>query len=165
MRIGELAAQLGINPKTIRFYEAAGLLPEPERTPAGYRIYAPADTERLTFIKTAQRLGLSLDDIRQILTFRDNGERPCGHVRHLLGRHAADIQRRITELEQLRDQLLDLEARAQHLADNDAAYCGIITHTPAARDQGHDLDRDGHQRPDGRSCCRHGDQRADEREK
>ncbi|MFB7116162.1 MerR family DNA-binding protein [Streptomyces sp. NPDC056291] len=56
----------------------------PERTPSGYRVYTDADAERLRFIKSAQRLGLSLDDIREILAFRDRGELPCGHVRHLV---------------------------------------------------------------------------------
>lgn len=133
MRIGELASRLGLNPRTIRFYEATGLLPEPERTPAGYRVYSSADTERLTFIKTAQRLGLTLDDIREILAFRDRGQTPCGHVRQLLTRHVADLTARISELQQLRAQLVELEARSNELADASDGYCAIIAHThPAA---------------------------------
>ena len=53
MRIGELAAELGLNPKTIRYYEEIGLLPQPRRTPAGYRLYEAADRERLAFILTS----------------------------------------------------------------------------------------------------------------
>ena len=67
MRIGELADRLGVTTKSIRFYESIGLLPDPARTASGYRDYAEADAERLTFIKTAQRLGLSLDEIREIM--------------------------------------------------------------------------------------------------
>lgn len=130
MRIGELAAELGVTSKTIRFYESSGLLPAPERTPAGYRLYGPQDVERLTFIKSAQRLGLSLDDIREILAFRDQGELPCHHVRHLLTRQAADIQRRIKELQALRDQLIDLESRTHGLSVTDTGYCAILSHTP-----------------------------------
>ncbi len=67
MQIGELADRVGVNTKTIRYYESIKLLPEPARTPAGYRIYGPDDETRLTFIKTAQHLGLSLDEIREVL--------------------------------------------------------------------------------------------------
>ncbi|MEU7401895.1 heavy metal-responsive transcriptional regulator [Streptomyces sp. NPDC044948] len=130
MRIGELAAELGVTPKTIRFYESGGLLPAPERTSAGYRVYGPQDVERLAFIKSAQRLGLSLDDIREILVFRDQGEPPCHHVRQLLTRQAADIQRRIDELQALREQLLDLEGRTRGLAVTDTGYCAIVSHAP-----------------------------------
>src|SRR5690606_16567547 len=73
MRIGELAERLGVNPKTIRYYESIGLLSPPERTPAGYRIYGEDALERLTFIKTAQRLGITLDETREILALRDRG--------------------------------------------------------------------------------------------
>ncbi len=134
MRIGELADRLEISPKAIRFYEASGLLPEPERTSAGYRIYEESDVERLTFIKSAQRLGLSLDDIQEILAFRDHGELPCGHVRRLLARQVADIQRRIDELKALRDQLTELDARTRDLSVTDSGYCAIISHSSPATD-------------------------------
>src|SRR3546814_457103 len=85
MRIGELAARLAINTKTIRYYEGIGLLPPPDRTASGYRAYDEDDVERLTFIKTAQRLGITLDEIREILAFRERGERPCEYVRDEIG--------------------------------------------------------------------------------
>lgn len=129
MRIGELATQLGLNPKTIRFYEASGLLPEPERTASGYRTYTRADAERITFIKTAQRLGMSLDEIREILAFRDRGQPPCGYVRQTLRRQVAGIDQRIAELVRLRGQLLTLEDETKQLAEDEGCYCGIIEHT------------------------------------
>ena len=58
LKIGELAKRLGLNPRTIRFYEGAGVLPKPERTAGGYGIYTAEDEERLRFIKAGQRLGL-----------------------------------------------------------------------------------------------------------
>ncbi len=76
MRIGELGERLGVNTKTIRYYESIGLVPEPERTSSGYRIYSEADVERLVFIKSAQRLGLALDEVREILALRERGRRP-----------------------------------------------------------------------------------------
>ena len=130
MRIGELAAAVGLNPKTIRFYEGAGLLPPPARRPSGYRDYGPDDLARLTFIRTAQRLGLPLADIGEILAFRDRGQRPCGYVLSALARQAAELDQRIAELEQLRDELHDLQGRAADLPDQDEGdcYCHVIEH-------------------------------------
>jgi len=102
MRIGELAGELGLNPRTIRFYESIGVLPEPARTGSGYRDYAEPDIERLRFIKLTRSLGLSLDDIREILALRDRGESPCSYVRWVIEERAAAIDDRIRELERAR---------------------------------------------------------------
>src|SRR3954454_5311315 len=112
MRIGELDDRLGVTTKSIPFYESIGLLPEPARTTSGYRDYAEADAERLTFIKTAQRLGLSLDEIGEIIAFRDRGQQPCGYVADVLHRQVTDLDRRIKEMRTLREELKALEARA-----------------------------------------------------
>jgi len=89
MRIGELAGELGLNPRTIRYYEGIGLLPQPDRTGGNYRAYGREDWERLQFIKAAQRLGLTLDEIREVLAFAERGEPPCGFVRERLRREVA----------------------------------------------------------------------------
>jgi DNA-binding transcriptional MerR regulator len=128
MRIGELADRFGVTTKSIRFYESIGLLPGPARTPSGYRDYAEADAERLTFIKTAQRLGLSLDEIREIIAFRDRGQQPCGYVAEVLHRQVAELDRRIREMRQLRDELKALEAKAALGDHEDGGYCGVIEH-------------------------------------
>jgi DNA-binding transcriptional MerR regulator len=129
MRIGELAEGVGVTTKTVRFYESIGLMPAPARTPSGYRDYGDADTQRLTFIKTAQRLGLSLDEIGEIIAFRDRGQRPCSYVADLLHRQVADLDRRLREMRRLRDELKELEARAAAGdASGDGAYCGVIEH-------------------------------------
>jgi DNA-binding transcriptional MerR regulator len=130
MRIGQLADRFDLNTKTIRYYEDIGLLPEPERTAAGYRLYAEADADRLRFIKTAQRLGLTLDDIREILAFKERGQTPCGYVHGLLRQHAQDLERRIAEMQALRDELLVLVDRAQQLPTKGTAYCALIEHRP-----------------------------------
>jgi DNA-binding transcriptional MerR regulator len=90
VRIGELADAVGVNPKTIRFYEDIALLPQPERRPSGYRDYSEDDRDRLVFVRTAQRLGLALADIKEILAFRERGEQPCGYVRSVLARQAGE---------------------------------------------------------------------------
>lgn len=79
----------------IRYYESIGLLPQPQRTATGYREYGSADADRPIFVKTAQRLGMSLDDIREIFAFRDRGEPPCAYVRAVLDEQVADIDQRI----------------------------------------------------------------------
>lgn len=131
MRIGELARQVGVNPKTVRYYESIGLLPAAERTSAGYRVYNQDDADRVGFIKAAQRLGMRLDEIAEVLALRDAEQRPCGYVRSVLHDHVTDIDNRIAELQRLRQQLLDLDQRADRLAaDPDAttASCPLIDH-------------------------------------
>ena len=128
MRIGELADRLGINTKTIRYYEGIGLLPVPERTQSGYRIYGEGDSERITFIKTAQRLGITLDEIGEILTLRESGEQPCGYVRDVLRREVAEIGQRIEELTALRDELVALEGLADGLPRSGPGSCRLIEH-------------------------------------
>lgn len=128
MRIGELADRIGVTTKSIRFYESIGLLPEPTRTSSGYRDYADSDTERLTFIKTAQRLGLSLDEIREIIAFRDRGQPPCGYVSELLARQVRQLDDRIREMRALRAELRNLGANATQGDSDDGTFCGVIEH-------------------------------------
>ena len=128
MRIGELADRHGVTTKTVRFYEGIGLLPAAARTASGYRTYDESDARRLAFIKTAQRLGLSLDEIREILAFRDRGEQPCRHVADVLQRQVLDLDRRIGEMRSLRNELQDLQARAAAGGGSEGDYCGVIEH-------------------------------------
>ncbi len=127
MRIGELAAELGLNPRTIRYYESIGLLPEPERTGGNYRDYGTDDLERLRFIKAAQRLGLTLDEIREVLAFAERGEPPCGFVRERLRREVAAVDARIAELQEMRGELASLEAKAAQLPPPPpGGYCPLV---------------------------------------
>ena len=75
MRIGELAEQAGTSTKAIRYYEQIGILTPPARTAAGYRTYDEAAMGRLSFVRAAQAVGLTLAEIRQIIAFRDDGPR------------------------------------------------------------------------------------------
>lgn len=129
MRIGEVAQAAGVNPKTIRYYESVGVLPEPARTGSGYRDYDESFPDRLTFIRTAQRLGVTLDEIREILSFRERGETPCGYVRGVLDAQLEGISRRIQELELLRDQLTKIASEADQLPPADGGgTCRLIEH-------------------------------------
>lgn len=129
MRIGELAERAGTTTKTLRFYEQAGLLPEPDRTPSGYRDYHPRVLDRLAFVKAAQAAGLSLAEIREIVHVRETTGPPCGHVAALLDAHTADLDRRIADLAALRLEVGRLRDRARALdpaACRDAAVCHVI---------------------------------------
>lgn len=132
MRIGELADQLGINTKTIRYYEEIGLVPPAPRTSGGYRDYSDHDATRLVFIKSAQRLGLSLEEIAEILSLRDRGQAPCEYVRNVIGEQLRSIDKRIAELRALRGELRELNAAAERLPEIEGATCRIIEHVKAA---------------------------------
>jgi MerR family transcriptional regulator, copper efflux regulator len=130
MRIGELATQADISTKAIRYYEQIGILTPPARTPSGYRTYDEAALGRLSFVRAAQAVGLTLGEIRQVIAFRENGQAPCAHVSELLQRHAADLDRRIQELQQLRGELQLLAERAATLDPEQCPperVCHIIT--------------------------------------
>jgi MerR family transcriptional regulator, copper efflux regulator len=120
MRIGDLAASSGLATRTIRFYEQAGLLPAPPRTPGGYRDYPERTAARLTFIRNAQDAGLTLAEIRSVLAVRDGGETPCARVTALIDQHLADIEHRLAELARTREALRGLARRA---AATDPAAC------------------------------------------
>jgi DNA-binding transcriptional MerR regulator len=79
LTISKLATEVGLTADTIRYYEKAGLLPAPARTSAGYRLYGDDAADRLRFIKGAQRIGLRLREIKELLDIGDRGLCPCGH--------------------------------------------------------------------------------------
>jgi len=108
MRIGEVAAATGTTPKTLRYYEAIGLLPPPERTPNGYRHYSQDMISRLDFIRRGQRAGLSLAHLGEILWLHDTGHPPCTHVNELLAHRLDELDQQIADLLQLRQTVTAL---------------------------------------------------------
>jgi DNA-binding transcriptional MerR regulator len=106
MRIGELADATGLTADTIRYYERSGVLPPPARGPSGYRSYGPDTIDRLHFIQGAQRLGLRLEDIRNLLAIRDTGTCPCEPAADLLTRRLAELDEKIGHLEALRTEMV-----------------------------------------------------------
>ena len=115
MRIGTLADLSGLSTQTIRYYESIDLLPEPERTPSGYRDYSVDIAERLRFIRDAQASGLTLTDVRTLLAMKDAGLATCAHTRSMLDRHLADIDAQIARLQAARAELTELSDRARRL--------------------------------------------------
>src|SRR5512146_3591055 len=99
MKIGELAKQSGTSVQTLRVYERSGLLPKPQRTESGYRMYASGDLRRLELIHQAKRLGFSLDEIKRILRLRQQGSCPCGEVVQMLEKHLRETDEQIRNLQ------------------------------------------------------------------
>jgi DNA-binding transcriptional MerR regulator len=126
LHIGEVATRVGVNPKTIRYYEDISLIPAPTRQPNGYRVYQDDDVDRIAFVRRAQRFGLSLDEIREVLVYREQGQRPCQFVVTSVRRHAEEVDRRISELVQLREELDDLLTRASSEEDVPSRYCHLL---------------------------------------
>jgi DNA-binding transcriptional MerR regulator len=128
MKIGELAAQTGVPTKTIRYWEAEGLMPQPERTAVGYRDYDDTAADRARFIRRAQASGLTLRQIRQVLDISDQGSPPCEHVGSVVAERLSEIEGRLAELRATQAHLRRLAARA---AAQDPAecrgVCSIIT--------------------------------------
>ena len=108
LSVGQLAARGGVRTDTIRYYERAGLLPEPSRTDGDHRRYGAADVDRLLFIRGAQRLGLRLSEIRELLLLRESGDCPCGPAETLLREHIDEIDREIARLARLRSELAEM---------------------------------------------------------
>lgn len=115
MRIGELAARTGVPTKTLRFWEDEGLLPPPPRDMSGYRDYGPEAFELVGFIRASQATGLSLAEIREVVTFWRRGEVPCRYVLELLEERERSYSARIRELEETRARVRQLIARGRAL--------------------------------------------------
>ena len=127
MKIGELAGVTGANAKTIRFYEAEGLMPEPARLASGYRSYDDESVSRMEFILKAKRLGLSLHDILGILQLHDAAESTCVHVRDLLDQKIAEVETTIDALQAFKGDLAALRDRSAGLVDCKPQGGGICT--------------------------------------
>ena len=106
--IGKLAKQAGVGVETLRYYERRGLVVPQHRTEAGYRLYDPAAIRRLRFIRRAQTLGFSLDEIAELLAFSDDPRASAGDVKHLTRAKIDDIERRIQDLERMKSALAAL---------------------------------------------------------
>lgn len=103
--IGTLAKEAGITPDSVRFYERSGLLPRPQRLPSGYRVYGPTAVRQLRFIKKAQALGFSLEEIKRIIRLCGQGTRACPDVISIAENKLGRIQKQIRELQAFADTL------------------------------------------------------------
>jgi len=112
-KIGEVANLLNISIDTLRYYEKIKLLKPIKRTDSGIRLYSDNDLARIKFVQQAQKMSFSLDEIRQLLSFRDSPEMPKPKVRHLVLEKLSAIETHINELILLRDELQDLTTQCK----------------------------------------------------
>lgn len=123
MQIREAAKLTGVPPKTIRYYEQIGLIAEPQRTSGGYRDYDDVDLESLRFIKRSRDLGFSIKDISSLLNLWHDKDRTSAQVKALTEHHILEVERRIAELQSIRDTLTNLSERCH---GDDRPDCPII---------------------------------------
>jgi DNA-binding transcriptional MerR regulator len=105
LRVGSVAKAVGVGVQTLHYYERLGLLPKPQRSAANYRIYVPEMVRRVRFIKKAQALGLTLNEIRQILDLKEHGRPPCHKVAELGEKHLREVDARLAQLRAFRNVL------------------------------------------------------------
>ena len=125
LTIGRLAASTGVTVDTIRYYERIRLLPQPQRTSGGYRIYPRHMVNRVNVIRNAQQFGFSLDQLAAFLRVRDSGGRPCHDVRAAAGRILDAVDRQIGELVAARTRM------RRTLRDWDIALASTPANRPA----------------------------------
>jgi len=124
LSIGALGAATNTKVETIRFYEKIGILPAPSRTTSNYRVYGEEHVKRLGFVRRARNLGFSLEAVRQLLDLADQPDRPCGEVDDLVLGQLQEVERKIADLQRLREELdrLAHQCRGGHRM----AECRII---------------------------------------
>jgi DNA-binding transcriptional MerR regulator len=105
MRSSQVAAQSGVGVQTLRYYERRGLLPKPRRSLAGYRSYDGEAVRLVRFVRHAQKLGFSLDEIGSLLSLAAGGPDSCTAARALAKEKAAELQEKIASLTAMRDSL------------------------------------------------------------
>lgn len=110
LSIGEISRRSGVKVPTIRYYEQMGLIAAPERSAGNQRRYTPAELDRLTFIRHARDLGLSLDAIRELLELSEHPDMPCADAHVIATEHLASIRERIARLKRLERELTRIEA-------------------------------------------------------
>ena len=132
LRIGEVAEASGVGVETLRFYERRGLLGRPRRTASNYRLYDEEVLERLAFIRRAQAIGFSLDEIQTIIAESEGGRLPCKHVRELARAKLAELDARLTELRRHRNELSRLLGEWDERGEEAGHFCGLIEHSAVA---------------------------------
>ena len=124
LTIGGLATASGVNLETVRYYERIGLMPAPDRTAAGHRVYEDHHLRRLVFVRRGRQLGFSLDEIRALLALAQPGRRACGDVKKLAAMHLDEVRAKIADLRRLETILSDTIRKCDGQAD--APACPVL---------------------------------------
>jgi MerR family mercuric resistance operon transcriptional regulator len=123
LAIGTLSKRTGCQIETIRYYERAGLMPAPARSPGGYRLYGTEHLKRLTFIRRARALGFSIGQVRTLLGLTDHHRRPCAQARLIAAAHLEDVRAKIADLTVMEQVLRKTVARC---AEGAGSHCPLI---------------------------------------
>jgi MerR family mercuric resistance operon transcriptional regulator len=123
LSIGALSKQSGVNIEAIRYYEKIGVMPAPDRSASGYRLYTLEHLKRLSFVRRSRELGFSLDEIRGLLRLVDGDAYSCARVRELTLDHVAEIRRKIADLKRLKRVMEEMAARC---SGGRAPECAIV---------------------------------------
>lgn len=107
-KIGEVASRADINKETVRYYEKRDLIPRPDRRRSGYRIYTQRHIDQIRFIKRAQELGFTLNEIRELLELRINEDTTCSDIKKEAELKYGDVQKKIKDLVRIKEILIDL---------------------------------------------------------
>ena len=127
LAIGELAARAGMTRDALRYYERLGMIAPLRRTSGGFRVYAPEVIERLRFIKQAQTHGMTLAEIKDLLRLDARRGNQCRQVQQLLQRKLADLDSRVTQLQEFRRSLKGYLAQCERtLAQAPDADCPVV---------------------------------------
>ena len=126
LKIGDVARLSGIGVEALRFYERSGLLDRPSRTESGYRVYGAAVLDRLAFIKRAQVLGFSLDEIKRIIIDARAGHSPCDEVREIVRRRLEELDERMREMARYRKELARTLEEWDEQGRAPGHICGLI---------------------------------------
>jgi MerR family copper efflux transcriptional regulator len=129
LKIGEIAKLSGIGIEALRFYERSGLLDKPPRTYGGYRLYGREVLDRLAFIKRAQTLGFTLDEIKQVIADARSGKSPCGEVREIVRHRLQELDERMREMRRFRKELAQALEEWDKLGKAPGTICGLIENT------------------------------------
>lgn len=129
MQIGTVGKRVGLSVDAIRFYERNALLPRPPRTQGGFRQYDESDVETLGFIRRVQNLGFTLREIRNLLELRRRRLQPCAPVRRRLEEKLADVQRKLSDLQKLEQELFTALRSCNKEMRKRSAHCPILRET------------------------------------
>jgi MerR family transcriptional regulator, copper efflux regulator len=126
LKIGEVSKLSGLGIEALRFYEKSGLLDKPARTNSGYRMYPSSVLERIEFIKRAQVLGFSLDEIKRVIDDARSGQSPCDEVREIVRRRLKELDERMREMRLYRNELENLLKEWDKVGRAPGHICGLI---------------------------------------
>ena len=123
LSIGALSKQSGVNIETVRYYEKIGVMPAPDRSAKGYRVYGAEHLKRLSFVRRSRQLGFSLDEIRGLLRLVDGHAYTCAEVRALTLSHVVEIRRKIKDLKRFERVMAEMAAQC---SGEQAPECAVI---------------------------------------